>query len=634
METRPLRPVIVAALAGCLAVAMAPWLSGGQEPLAMVLSGGALLLALLLAWRQSAVRWPRRSLLGWAYAALLSWGGLSLLWTANRYSTALWLMVMGLAGLAFGLSYVVAGERRGRRWLWTVYGVSAAAFGAQAVWLYLSSDYDRLTGLFYWANPAAAYLIPALVLAANGLRTAGRRSWWWAGALALGGGVFALTDSRGAALVLVLVLVALWLVQRLPKGYWIKLVLSLAGAAILTCSATQWHHHFYPNVKTTTPGARFGQVVNGESQSGSDRIRFIESGLVMWFAHPLVGVGAGAYGDVHPQYQQRVVSASANAHNFYVQTLAELGLVGAALLAWAVLALGLGVLRGLVEQTESGWSVAVALGLAGLLVHFGLDIDAQYPALVVLAAVLAGSLYGQWRRVSQSERVPLGWWWPALGAVLLAALASAYQSNVWLQRGQAAQADGQYQMAVDDFARSAAQLVHNPDGLSAEGIDDYTLALGGGASAAAEADQAVSLARQAAAQDPADGQHHQLEGRALALRGDTAGAEAAFHTALRLDPYNHPEYALDLVGLLDQLGRPTEALAAARAMLVQYPDPVIANRANDLTLRPTLANLWSLVGNIELKQGHAPAARQAAARALAIYPDSLRGRALQHQLTK
>jgi tetratricopeptide (TPR) repeat protein len=627
----PLRPVIRWTLVVCLAVALAPWLSGGQQPLALLLSAGAMLLGSLLLWRQPSVRQLLPGPLVWAYVALLCWAGLSLLWTASRYSTLVWLVMLALAGFVFRLGYVLAGEVQGRRDVLAAYLVSAAAFAAYGYWLYLTDGYDRLTGSFYWANPAAAYLIPAILVSLHGLRQPGRRRWLWLSAAVWFGAAFALTDSRAATLVLALLLGVYALVVSGLKRYWITLVFTGLSVILLSNGLVQVRHWLQPEAGTTALGSRFAEAATGESRSGSDRIQYLVSAGDMWWAHPVLGVGAGAYGDAHPQYQHRVVSAATNAHNFYVQTLAELGLVGALALAWLLLVLLIGVLRGLLQRPAWPEAIPWLLGALGLLLHSGLDIDSRYPAIVLLTAAMLGLLYTQ----ARSLRHQTPWSLPLWALVLTLPVASLYVSSDWAGRAQAAQADGDYEQAATQYDWASASVMANPDWRSAEGINLYALASGRPDHPGEQrrlADLALSAALTAQKLDPLDAQHHQLEGRVRQLQGDLAGAEAAYRRALVLDPLNHPDYAWDLATLQQRQGRLDEAQATAAVMLDRYPDDVIANRSNDPTVRPAVANLWALVGNIELAQGRLTEARGAVGRALTIDGQNLRGRALKHQL--
>jgi Flp pilus assembly protein TadD len=190
--------------------------------------------------------------------------------------------------------------------------------------------------------------------------------------------------------------------------------------------------------------------------------------------------------------------------------------------------------------------------------HIGLDIDASYPAILMLAAVLSGIMWRRWRRLP--GRVGGRVWIVAMVPVLVLAV-SLYQSDVWGERGRLAQAEEDYSTAVEYFGRATAGVVYNPDLLSAEAIN--RLGLG----APEQLNVALAEARQAQSEDSHDGQHWQLEGRILQARGDLAGAERSFRHALELDPLNHPDYALDLATVQEKAGRAGDALATARHML-------------------------------------------------------------------
>jgi tetratricopeptide (TPR) repeat protein len=367
------------------------------------------------------------------------------------------------------------------------------------------------------------------------------------------------------------------------------------------------------------------EVAGGESQSGGDRWRYVQSGLVMWWQHPWGGTGAGTYGDVHPHYQQRVVSASTDAHNLYVQVLAELGLAGAILLVGVLLWLVVGVARGVATEPSS---LAVVLGAMALLLHFGLDIDPRYPALLALAAVLLGLVYRQHR-----DRRGAGQWWPvAVAVAVLVPAVSLYQSGVWAQRAAADQQDGDYDLAAERYDQAHTGVLFNPDYVNAAGINWYALGTLGGNDARADLATALERARAAERLDPHDGQHHQLEGRVLVAQGDARGAERAFRAALQLDSLNHPDYALDLANLYVRAGNKAAARTTAQTMLDLYPDKVVENRSNDPLVRPTVGYLAALVGNLDLQAGRLDAAEAAGRRALRVDPKNLQGRALLHQV--
>ena len=626
LPENPLRSVVVKTIAVCVAVAVAPWLTGGQEALAMLISVLAVVLGALMLWRQPEVRQLKRGPLSATYGALVAWALLSLFWSVNRYSSMLWIIQLVLAGLVFRLAYSVAREVGGRELVVRLYLGSAVIFSIYGLWLYMIGTYPRLTGSFYWANPAGAYLIPAILIAVD--RVKRENAWLWAGAVALFGASFTLTDSRGATLVLALVVVPYLIVSRLNKKYWITLVFALIASITLTTVTLQARSIIGNGASTSAPGERFKEAALGESQSGSDRINYLVSSVRLWEDHPLLGTGAGTFRDVHPGRQIAVVSASANAHNFYVQTLPELGLLGFFLVVTLATLILFGLLRGMLN---GGDNLPLVLGCVALLVHIGLDIDASYPALLGLAAVLAGLVYSQGKTVTGS----LPWRVPAAAVLLMIPAIPYYQGSVQASRAASYQADGDLAGASDYYGRAHQGFLYNPDWINGEGIALYSQATAtSGQDRTKLAALALDRARQAQKLDPRDGQHHQLEGRVLALQGDYLGAETTLKRALELDPFNHPDYAYDLARIQALEGKTAVALQTARGMLALYPQKVITNRSADASLRPALVGLATFVGTQELAAGNLTAARDSATLAAMYNFNDFRAKALQNAINK
>jgi hypothetical protein len=201
-----------------------------------------------------------------------------------------------------------------------------------------------------------------------------------------------------------------------------------------------------------------------------------------------LGTGAGTFGDRHPAVQERVISASNDVHNIYVQTLSELGLVGLSLLLLVILGMFGGVIRGLLVRPQN---LAVVLGVVALVLHAAVDIDAKFPALLALAALLAAVAYRPWRDgVGAWPR-----WTLAPAAALLMLSTCWYWSGSYIIRAAAAQADGDYDLA-SQWDHRAQLWVTNPDVISAEGIMWYARAAVGD-DPRASLDKALGLARRA-----------------------------------------------------------------------------------------------------------------------------------------
>jgi len=555
-----LRSSVFFAILACLAVALAPWLAGGREPVAMFISSAALLLGLVLALLQPEIPRLPASWVTRAYLLFAGWGVLSLLWTVNRYSTVIWLVTWLSAPAVFYLAYVVKQCRNGERWLWLIglidFGTAAALSGSVAVGLV-------------------------------------------------------------ATIVFIIYLFTNW-----NKRVWITIVFSLM--AVIASSVII--------AKVASPHAGHGSVSRyavstaGESPAMSVRVDYLTSVLAMTKDRPLLGFGAGTFGDVHAKYQLGAADAATDAHNVYAQTLAELGSVGFALF----LLFFIPFIFVVYQTTFTTGRPYVFFSLLGLMLVFGLSAAAAHPALVWLAAVFAALGYG-----SRSEPKNNRKYWLLLLVFSQIGLSVAayyiFVGNVFADRGVSAQDDGDYAAAADYFARATAGPVFSPDWVNSRGIDMLTLSSG---KKSDQADEALALAGQAESLDPLNPTHYQLEAHVLVAEGDIKQAEALLRKAVSLDPHNRPDLYSDLAGILWSTGRGEEAVKLAEPFLGEYTAKVVADRSSDPKLKPALANLWGMTGQIYLESHNIANARKCAQEAIKLYPQSLRGRALTNRLNK
>jgi len=575
---------------GGILIAILPWMSGGSDPLAVMISAFGILVAAFLLARRPEQHRVATLPLRFLTVLWLGWGTLSLIWSANRYDSELWLLyaILGVLVFTVASSLTLAEKAQllsGYVWI----AVVAAIYG---LYLYFTADYDRLTSSFYWANPCAAFLLPATFVTGwrwIELKNSERfpKTAWLRiiQILVLGTAVW-LADSRGAILAAAIVLAAALFASSLRRR-----ILYVFGITVLTfglsLGAAALRTHFLHHI-SVTPGSRFAQAAEGESNSLKDRQNYLISAFAIWRNHPLLGTGAGTYGVEHPRYQRAVVSASNDTHNIFAQTAAEQGLIGLLILVYLLIVVAVGVGRGVRREPQLAVVAAVA---AMLLIHFGLDIDDRYPALIALLALLAGICYQPWRpwSVSGYRR----WALPALLVPAVILGVSSYQSSVQDNHGIIYDDNHDLTSAAASYARAHTGIIYNPDTWGAEGIDYYTLA-----SITDGSHRYLPLARdraqQAIARDRDDSQHYFLLGRVERLSGHLAASESAYHRALQLDPWNHPEYYVDLATLQMERGEKRAALATVQVGLNLYPASVVANRNADPTVKPAVTELQRL----------------------------------------
>lgn len=152
-----------------------------------------------------------------------------------------------------------------------------------------------------------------------------QKGWkrWLAGGLLLAilGGVM-VAQSRGGVLG-VLILAALGILNsRRPVAAGLGLVLALGIAAPLM-PANFWERMKKTEVKEETK-------VSGDDLSNKRRIELPRSGILMWQANPVLGVGPGNYKENSAVYNPILweLNGPGIAHNTFVEILAEHGLWG------------------------------------------------------------------------------------------------------------------------------------------------------------------------------------------------------------------------------------------------------------------------------------------------------------------
>jgi O-antigen ligase len=267
-----------------------------------------------------------------------------------------------------------------------VAGAAEASFGAIQVATGAGPDFFELQGAlrafghFDQPNPFAGYLTTILPLAAcMALCRANPMPFRWlalaaAGLMALAIG---LSQSRGAwlgAFVSAVCLLLAW-------SRWTRRLLipcTLVGVLVLALA-----------VSGALPPAiadRLGQAVayfgvfdartvqvTPENWAVVERMAHWQAGWSMFVDHPWLGVGAGNYAQAYPDYSVGSwLEPLGHAHNYYINMLAELGVVGAGVL---LLLLGIAFRQlggALVNSEATGdpfWR-AVLAGVFGALVVF------------------------------------------------------------------------------------------------------------------------------------------------------------------------------------------------------------------------------------------------------------------------
>ncbi len=488
-----------------------------------------------------------------------------------------------------------------------------------ALFLFWGADNPtmRWYSTFYWPNPFAGFLLLILPMAlVRFVHARGVRESFAHGTVTLLLTVSLIfTYSRGAWVSLALAIPLALLVLRPPS--WgasaLRMVLLTASVAIAVVLLTKG------TVLQGAPGGMLGGRASTsifQDLSFQGRLGFWQSGLRIFRDYPLLGTGAGTFGAVHPLYQRDVRFYASDAHNRYLQTAAELGLIGVVTLAAIVISAARLWWRTLqaVRQTDAYPLVAgIGLGLATFALHSAVDMDWRFPANPALAFALIGVLaahgkVGQalgrsWASVRRVE-----WRLLAVSGLLLAVV--VVQAFQLAQRqfvvGQRMAQNGQWADASDRYA-GAAQW--NP--LSARYWG--ALAVASTQLTPPRVEVATASIRRAMAVDRMNAAHPLQLAKVIMSQGAdpsrSAEAEALLRQSLRLDPLNRPEAYRTLAVLYLRQGRPDDARSVYEDAMKRYRDRGLGwGSVLYARLWPEVTSVFMDAAEFSLRRGDLPQA--------------------------
>jgi hypothetical protein len=206
-------------------------------------------------------------------------------------------------------------------------------------------------------------------------------------------------SGHGLLMLAVLVVLAIgvaYLVPRKPR--WLKAPPALRGARPRAVAAAA--------VAIAVAAALAVAAFEGKPEAGSpatgadparlgsiesNRYRYWDVALDTFGEHPLGGAGSGAFAVEWLKRPDRP-DAARDAHSLYLETAAELGVVGVALLLLFLGGLAMAAAR--LYRLDARLAAGPLAGLAAWLVHAGLDWDWEMPAVTLTALLLAAAVVG------------------------------------------------------------------------------------------------------------------------------------------------------------------------------------------------------------------------------------------------
>lgn len=233
---------------------------------------------------------------------------------------------------------------RTRRQIWTLVVILCLAAISQAIYGYIQYFFDigpqafirdaslRVYGTFGQPNPFAGYinmtLIVALALTLLGGNAKTRILAGVTTAILLGAEIF--SQSRGGEIALTVGLLLI-LIVGIPIMRKVAAIGSVGGLFIVAGYLAGKVPQKLINPIINILGLKKISFTSPSAQdySTAERLAHWYAGVQMFITHPFTGVGIGNYPNAYPQYYITIfVNSLGHAHNYYINTAAETGIIG------------------------------------------------------------------------------------------------------------------------------------------------------------------------------------------------------------------------------------------------------------------------------------------------------------------
>lgn len=603
------------ALFGAVAIEDAVFVYG----LAMLLALGwaaKLFFARVVSWKYSPVHLPVLAFLAYAIVRYFA--------SPIEYHSRLMLFQIGLCTLIYFLAASNFHRPRDRTILLVCLMVLAVLEVTYGLWQFFTKTntvlhlqrpliyQGRAGGTFVCPNHLAGFLemVLGLVLARIALHrpakgsmqrsTLGKIFMVYVALLVLAGILATLSRAGWVATVVGMLTFLFWGEWR-GRTIWSRLIVGMAGLCVFGFLA----YNVQPvraYIAWTLSGSESDAGIALSDPQIGGRTLMWRSSLRMIQDHPLWGTGGGTWQWFHPQYRDpRMQMLPEFAHNDILQLGSEYGLVGFALVVWAVIAF----YRHAVQFTghhhsseQRAFAVGSVIGVTAILAHSWFDFNLHVPANALLWMTMLGCTVAMEDGEGRYPRVELA---PRLKYALASALVLAVAVGAWLLVPTALAARHvfvgtdykevlDWNRALAHFQRAIELDPKNPEPYAKSG-DIYRVQAEFRRDPARQTERldlarkAIEYYRQSLRQNPRQPQILLRVADAQEEAGEMEAAQQAYDRALALDPNSALVYQR-LGFFYRRLGDLKRAEAALQKSQKLWPDSTAHLNLIDLRTNP------------------------------------------------
>ncbi len=477
------------------------------------------------------------------FLLFLGWAGISIFWSINPYRTLVEFLEISCYGLVFFLTVQQDEDNLfsiGR--MVFLLGIFIGLFGIAQ---YLFLDTGRIRATFSNSNPLGIFLAMIFLLGWGFyLRSPSKKIFLGSLIILI---ALALTGSRGSFISLFIALpLIFWGFKRKQLIKPIQITVTCIIVALLITQGIMLVAPYLQDAIGT--GHQLSIFLTRPesfiASSGVGRFAYWNVGGQLALNEPLQGYGLGTFYLAYPLEHAGDNWYARFAHNHYIQTASELGVLGLIFLGgflFSFLKTGYNKLQ---KKEYPPFFPGIIAASVAFLIHIGVDFSWNFPGTAVVFFALVGAVVGG-KKVSFKSLLPFKRFSIHIFLILILLL-TLWKGSANIFYHQAIQLDlaGNVSEAARVYSRVNSFFPINPMAYSFEGRNYFILGLEKGDRELIE--KAIRTSQKAVSISPVDGNLHNNLGRLYREIGDLEQAEYHFLLAL--------EYAIFRLDVFLDLG--------------------------------------------------------------------------------
>ena len=332
------------------------------------------------------------------------WGALSIIWSISAIRTIIEFIQLTSCVIVYYLIKKIDNDNKLR--VIRIAVITGTLIALLGIIQYIFVKPEMIVGTFPHHNPFGIYLSMLFITVwGYNLKNNSKENWLISLILMI---ALLLSASRGAiictAIALPFILICTEkkdLLKQVSKTIICLMIGIALTYAVITCATIIQNYkktgaiNININSQVSINANNLVRAQDFETSAVGGRLEFWRVAYKLWLNKPVNGYGLGSYFSAYYIEYGGNNWYSRFAHNYYLQTAAELGIIGVILLLSFFLVCLIKIIKGIKNGSNSEFLPFTFAACLAFILHIGIDFSWNYPGALIIFFILLGTAVGQ-----------------------------------------------------------------------------------------------------------------------------------------------------------------------------------------------------------------------------------------------